>query len=211
MEETGQRSPVSDFTADSIETAMKMGVACGSVGFLFGGAVGILRGLPVFFAATATGVQTFGLGTAFTWTRLSIIHAWTTEQRPPTSSDLIKATAIAGGFSGGAMGALFRGRKNILPGMLMWSIFGAAGQYSYNLWTVPRQIGPQGPGFWQRMSEKSWTPFRVLSNEEYATMLKEKQLRLDVEISILEDKIAAIKKEQSESGNETVASDGAEK
>ena len=93
----------------------------------------------------------------------------------------------------------------------MWSIFGAAGQYSYNLWAVPRQIGPQGPGFWQRMSEKSWTPFRVLSNEEYATMLKEKQLRLDVEISIIEDKIAAIKKEQTENGTDTASSDEAER
>ncbi|KAF7197995.1 hypothetical protein HII31_00709 [Pseudocercospora fuligena] len=211
MEKKGHQSPVSDWTADSIETAVKMGVACGSVGFLFGGAVGVLRGLPAFFAATATGVQTFGLGTTFTWTRLCIIHAWTTEQHSPTSSDLIKATAIAGGFSGGAMGALFRGRRNVLPGMLMWSIFGAAGQYSYNLWTVPRQIGPQGPGFWQRMSEKSWTPFRVLSNEEYATMLKEKQLRLDVEISIIEDKIAAIKKEQTESGTDAASSDEAER
>ncbi|KXT07142.1 hypothetical protein AC578_2355 [Pseudocercospora eumusae] len=211
MEKEEQQSPVSDFTADSIETAVKMGVACGSLGFLFGGALGVLRGLPAFIAATAMGVQTFGLGTTFTGTRLCIIHAWTTEQHPPTSSDLIKATAIASGFSGCAMDIIFRGRRKVLPGMLMWSIFGAVGQYSYNLWTVPRQIGPQGPSFWKRMSDKGWTPFRVLSNEEYASMLKEKQLRLDVEISILEDKIAAIKKEQTESGNENGSSDHTKK
>lgn len=50
-----------------------------------------------------------------------------------------------------------------------------------------------GPGFWRRMSERSFSPVTVLTNEEYAQMLRKKQLKLDVEISIIDDKIAALK------------------
>lgn len=67
----------------------------------------------------------------------------------------------------------------------------------YNKWSIaPRRSESKGPGFWQRMSEKSWTPFKVLSNEEYANMLKEKMLKIEVEISIIDDKIAALKSQQ---------------
>lgn len=47
------------------------------------------------------------------------------------------------------------------------------------------------------MSERSWTPFRVLSNDEYAEMLREKALKLDVEIAVLDDKIVALKEQQA--------------
>ena len=172
-------------------------LAPGSVGFLFGGAIGIIKSLPPFLSAGATSLQTFGLGTVFTFTRLSIVRAWTTEQHAPTPGDLTKATALAGAFSGGSMGALFRGRKNVIPGAVMWCVFGATGQFLYNKWSIaPHRVEAKGPGFWQRMSEKSWTPFKVLTNEEYADMLKEKMLKVEVEISIIDDKIAALKEQQ---------------
>lgn len=167
------------------------------VGFMFGGAVGILKNLPLSLSAGVTSLQSFGLGAVFTFTRLSVIQAWTTELQTPTPGDLIKATAIAGAFSGGSLGALFRGRKNVIPGAIMWCIFGATGQFMYNRRTLPAQRAePKGPGFWQSMSDKSWTPFKVLSNEEYAGMLKEKLLRVEAEISIIDDKIAAMKGQQ---------------
>lgn len=132
-----------------------------------------------------------------THTRLTIIRAWTTDEHKPTPGELIAATTLAGGLSGGSMGALFRGRRNIIPGAIVWSIFGATGQYMYNSWSrAPQRGETQRTGFWQSMSEKSWTPFKVLSNEEYAKMLEEKMLKVEVEISILDDKIAAMKEQQ---------------
>ena len=77
----------------------------------------------------------------------------------------------------------------------MFSIFGAAGQSIYNRWTAPKEVVPK-QNFWKRMAEKSWTPFKVLTNEEYADMLKEKMLKVDVEIAVLDDKIAALKEQQ---------------
>lgn len=46
------------------------------------------------------------------------------------------------------------------------------------------------------MSKKSWTPFKVLTNEEYTEMLRERMLKVDVEIAVLDDKIAALKEQQ---------------
>ncbi|KAM3423105.1 hypothetical protein BST61_g563 [Cercospora zeina] len=154
-------APAKDPFAEHLATALKVGVASGGVGFLFGGAVGIVRNLPPFLSAGATSLQTFGLGTVLTHTRLTIIRAWTTDEQKPTPGELTAATALAGGLSGGSMGALFRGRGNIIPGAIMWTIFGAAGQYMYNSWSKTPQRGEaQGAGFWQSMGDKSWTPFK---------------------------------------------------
>ena len=92
-----------------------------------------------------------------------------------------------------------RGRANALPGLVMFSIFGCLGQLAHTRFTArPDPDTASKPGFWRRMSEKSFSPVKVMSNEEYADWLREKVLRVDVEISILEDKIAALRKEQQE-------------
>lgn len=77
----------------------------------------------------------------------------------------------------------------------MFAIFGAAGQYVHNRYTAPKEVKPR-ENFWKRMSEKSWTPFKVLTNEEYTEMLRERMLKIDVEIAVLDDKIAALKEQQ---------------
>jgi hypothetical protein len=79
----------------------------------------------------------------------------------------------------------------------MFTLFGAGGQHVYNKWTAAPTAEPK-KNFWKRMSDKSWTPFKVLTNEEYAEMLKEKILKLDVEIAVLDDKIASLKEQQKE-------------
>lgn len=79
----------------------------------------------------------------------------------------------------------------------MFTIFGAGGQHIYNRWTAPKDLDAEPKkNFWKRMSERSWTPFRVLSNDEYAEMLREKVLKLDVEIAVLDDKIVGLKEQQ---------------
>lgn len=77
----------------------------------------------------------------------------------------------------------------------MFAIFGAAGQYIHNRYTAPRDVQPR-ENFWKRISEKSWTPFKVLTNEEYTEMLRGRMLKIDVEIALLDDKIAALKEQQ---------------
>lgn len=86
----------------------------------------------------------------------------------------------------------------------MFSLFGFLGQHTYAKLSAPRDAAKDAkPAFWRRMSEKSWSPVTVLSNEEYVEMLKEKMLKVDVEVSILDDKIAALRKEQERLDEQT--------
>ena len=97
------------------------------------------------------------------------------------------------------MALLTRGRANVLPGAIMFSIFGLVGQLGVNAFSerpIPRDEPVAKPGFWKRMSEKRFSPVKVLSNEEYANMLEEKMLRVDAEIAILEDRIFALRREE---------------
>lgn len=170
----------------------------GSIGFVFGGASGIIRGAPGFLFASASGLQTFALGSSFSFLRTIITHVWTPEGQPTAPRDAVKASALAGGVSGGALGFLTRGRSNGIPGAIMFTIFGAGGQLVYNRWTAPKDLNAEPKkNFWRRMSEKRWTPFRVLSDDEYADMLREKVLKLDVEIAVLDDKIVGLREQQA--------------
>ena len=93
-----------------------------------------------------------------------------------------------------------RGRRNVLPATLMWSVLGFAGQGAYSSFsTAPTKL-QEGPkvGFWQRMAEKSWSPMTFMTNEEYAALLREKLLKVDVEIAVLDDKLDALRRLQVE-------------
>lgn len=81
----------------------------------------------------------------------------------------------------------------------MFSLFGYLGQTTYSKVSSPRDVSAEPKmGFWKRMSEKSWSPVKVMSNEEYAELLKEKMMKVDVEIALLDDKIAALREQAKE-------------
>lgn len=164
-----------------------------------GGTAGILASpTPVLFA-TFSSLQWFVLGTTFWGTRSSILQAWTSAHQTP--SDLTKASAIAGGFTGGVVGGLIRGRRNVLPGMLMLSLAGYAGQWAKNQYDAARarrEGKESSQGFWKGRTGKGWSLMKIMSDEEYAERLRNEQLAVDVEISVLEDKIAALRKQQED-------------
>ncbi|KAL8776254.1 MAG: hypothetical protein Q9194_003267 [Teloschistes cf. exilis] len=116
------------------------------------------------------------------------------------------------------------GRKNIIPGIIMFSLFGFAGQYIYNALDVRQgslialkdsrpsdinsvtmsrsdqiQSASTNPNksmsqpIWRRVFNSKWSPMKVLSDEEYEKMLRQKLLRADAEIAILDDDIAKAK------------------
>lgn len=79
------------------------------------------------------------------------------------------------------------------------AFFGFAGQAIHNKWTAaPATAKPDQPkkGFWQSMTSLGLVSH--LSNEDYAEMLKERLLKVDVEIAVLDDKIAALKNQQQQ-------------
>ena len=90
----------------------------------------------------------------------------------------------------------------------MFSLFGYLGQTTSSKVSTQRDISAQPkPGFWKRMSEKRWSPVKVMSNEEYAELLKEKMMKVDVEIALLDDKIAALREQAKEDDERLPGSD----
>jgi hypothetical protein len=87
--------------------------------------------------------------------------------------------------------------------MLMFSLAGFAGQWAHNAIQASKvrregEDAKPNQGFWESMSGKGWSLMKVMSNEEYAERLKNQQLVVDAEIAVLEDKIAALRKQQQE-------------
>lgn len=167
----------------------------GGAGFLFGGTVGILRDMPPFLSASASGLQTFALGTSFWAVRSGVLQMWTPEQHTP--ANCIKASTFSGGLTAGMVALVARGRANALPGAVMGSVSGCLGQWIVNRYNFACLEPPaeQRDPLWRRMFNSSWSPVKVLNDEEYLHKLREKMLKVDVEIALIDDKIEALRQE----------------
>ncbi|KAL9587697.1 MAG: hypothetical protein Q9203_003413 [Teloschistes exilis] len=203
--------------------ALKVGAWSGASGLLVGGVGGIFRSPTPGLFAIASGLQCAALGTAYYGTREAILRAWQVTPSSPRQDRMYPST-LAGSFTGGIAGGLIRGRKNIIPGIIMFSLFGFAGQYIYNALDVRQgslialkdsrpsdinsvtmsrsdqiQSASTNPNkslnqpIWRRVFNSKWSPMKVLSDEEYEKMLRQKLLRADAEIAILDDDIAKAK------------------
>lgn len=51
------------------------------------------------------------------------------------------------------------------------------------------------PSFWHSLASRKYSPMKVLSDAEYEAMLREKLLRVDADIALVEEKIARLKVE----------------
>lgn len=89
----------------------------------------------------------------------------------------------------------------MVPGIIMFGIFGFAGQKLYNLADAKRieeEEAKMSPGykkdnFWKRVANSKWSPMKVLSDEEYEAMLQEKLLSVEAEIAIMDDNIKKLR------------------
>ena len=142
----------------------------------------------------------------FLATRATIIHRY---YPSPSQKDRLTASTAAGGITGGTIGGLFRGPRNVIPGTIMFTLFGYLGQTVYN--TLDARHSEQlasdaqavaegnekdGKRFWERVAEMKWSPLKVLSDEEYGNMLKEKLLRVEAEIALVDEEVERLKAEE---------------
>lgn len=87
----------------------------------------------------------------------------------------------------------------------MFGLFGFLGQHIYNI-VFDKTVSPEASAeakakgnVFQRLANKKWTPFTVLTDQEYKTMLDEKLLRFEAEIALIDDRIEALRaKEKAE-------------
>jgi len=187
--------------------ALQSNGIAGAGGILFGGTVSIFRAspTPALFAAVA-GIQWALLGGTFYGFRSAFLAS-----RDPstiTQSTFTTASTIAGSLSFATVGALTRGRANILPGALIGGIAGWSGQGVYNYYDKQHttSLDPDAPpqqSIIDRITKSKYFPMRKLSDDEYQGMLEEKLLRVKANIAVLDDDLAALKGKQSRP-NETL-------
>jgi hypothetical protein len=191
-------------------------------GLVTGAIYGTLRTQTPTLFSIVSGAQCFGIGFTFWATRMSILNhtgllnQWNiTRGAPihprddlsPTSSEKVRASTFAGAFTGCSLGLLFRGPRNVIPGTIMFTLFGWGGQHGYNFLDkrnsqdLREQAELKASGDWkpkdtlmQKFAKSKWSPMSVLTDEQYEEMLQERLLKVEAEIAIIDEKIEGIRK-----------------
>ncbi len=87
------------------------------------------------------------------------------------------------------------GPSNVIPGTIMFSLFGFFGQSLYN--ALDKREAPavqdSTQSMWRRMANSRFSPMKVLSDEQYKKMLQEKLVRVEAEIGLIDEEIEKMK------------------
>ncbi|KAK6822603.1 hypothetical protein PG995_011941 [Apiospora arundinis] len=190
---TGDEMPTRDELFEIGTKSLQTGALTGVMGAAFGASSGIMRAAPPGLFALVAGIQWFALGSSFMASRGLLWHAWGGEENL-TAADKVKAGVAAGGVSG-MIGGMARGPRNILPGILFFSTLAGGATY------VSQKFQSQEPKEKKSIMASKWSPMRQISDQEYEKILEDKMLRIDAELAILNDNIAALKGQSAPSGS----------
>ncbi|KAK3302284.1 uncharacterized protein B0T15DRAFT_299655 [Chaetomium strumarium] len=165
--------------------SLQIGAVAGACGLFTGAAAGIIRSAPPILFSVVAGGQWFTLASSYYAARqVGLKYYWTGE-------DKVKASTVAGGVAGTVAGML-RGPRNILPGALMFSLYGAGGQVFANWWAARAPTNSHG-GFWSK-----YNPITRLSDQDYEKILEEQLLRVEADIAITDDRIKELVESESQ-------------
>ena len=78
----------------------------------------------------------------------------------------------------------------------MFALFGAGGQYIFN--AMDDRPQNTDDNVFKKFANMKWTPVSVLSDADYAGMLREKLLKVDVEVALIDDRITELRKKAEE-------------
>ncbi|KXJ94398.1 hypothetical protein Micbo1qcDRAFT_43921 [Microdochium bolleyi] len=189
--------------------SLQSGAMAGVFGAVSGAAIGIMRSSPVTMFAAVSGIQWFSLAFSYIGSRELLYHAWNGEENL-SKTEKVLASGVAGGVAG-MSGALLRSRRNILPGILVFSVLGAGSSF------VGQHMGPSAASKataevrrQQLQKDKdggggifSWkySPMTRLSDKDYEKRLEEQLLRIDADIAIIDETIASLKTGESSTSN----------
>ncbi|KID75049.1 uncharacterized protein G6M90_00g056420 [Metarhizium brunneum] len=180
---------------------LKVGVYSGTAGVLAGVGGAIARDTSPVASGVFSGVQWFMLGSSFWFTRSVGIKVYGGEGRM-TTTDKVYVSGLAGSTAG-AVAGLARGPARLLPAMVIWGLVGAGGQAIANR-STPSQASKSSDG-------SSWlsklSPLKKLTDEEYIDMMKEKILKVEVDIALIDDRIAELKAAEEEKEGRSQAGD----
>lgn len=83
-------------------------------------------------------------------------------------------------------------RSNVLPGALVFGIFGMLGQGLYNSVQTDGAKYQSKVPYTQRLLDSRWVPLKRLSDEDYVGILHGRAIKIEAEIAIIDEKIAAL-------------------
>jgi hypothetical protein len=88
-----------------------------------------------------------------------------------------------------------------LPGMVMGSLVGIAGQGVYgdvDRWLRRRRESTQPTEpLWKRALSSKWSPMKLLSDEEYAEHIGRQLLKREAEIALIDEQIKKLRETES--------------
>ncbi|KAI5864574.1 hypothetical protein GGS23DRAFT_595295 [Durotheca rogersii] len=182
--------------------SLMTGAMTGAIGTMVGAGAGIMRSAPPTLFALFAGFQWFTLGSTYIASR-SLLRSALGGEENLSPSGLVTTSGVAGSISG-TVGGMFRGPRNIIPGMLVFGIAGTGGSYiAQRFQSRLTNDRPEPTSSWL---DSKWNPLRRLSDEEYKEMLEAKILAIDADISIIDDNIAALRASQSSSSSSSMSS-----
>ncbi len=91
------------------------------------------------------------------------------------------------------------GPRNVLPGMVIFSVFGAGGQAVANVMATRAREPLKPKTSWL---DSKWSPVTPLTDQQYEKLLQEKILKLDVEIAVIDEDIAALREAEQKGRTE---------
>ncbi|KAK3938364.1 hypothetical protein QBC46DRAFT_390455 [Diplogelasinospora grovesii] len=188
---SGQRHFLPPELMSIVVPSLQVGAGIGTVGLFAGAAAGIVRSAPPILFSIATAGQWFVLGSSYYASRLVALKALGGEKELPPA-DKVKASAMAGGFAG-MIGGLIRGPRNIIPGTIVFTLFGAGGQ------AIANSFASKGVPLESKKSilHSKWSPVTPLTDREYEKMLEEKLLRVEAEIALVDDHMKELREAES--------------
>ncbi|EFR04807.1 hypothetical protein MGYG_07814 [Nannizzia gypsea CBS 118893] len=190
---SGEDRPSAPRTSIPVPPVLQAGALVGTCGLLYGGVSGVLRAHHPIIKSISTGVYWFAFGSSFWWLRSNILRIQFEDNA--TAKERIYSSVASSGISGGAINWAMN--RRFLPGLVICSMLGFVGQYSYNTLEKRQarlQSEPASTKTWaERMADSRWVPIRNLSDEQYKAMLQEKLLGVDVEIALIDDRLKELR------------------
>ncbi|RKF58866.1 hypothetical protein OnM2_064006 [Erysiphe neolycopersici] len=176
-----------------LTTTLQVGGLSGVSGLFVGAIAGTLRSANPILFSFASGIQCFILGSSITAFRELIIYSWKSDKVSP--SDKLLISSIAGALGGGVSGAILRGRKNIIPGSVMFALFATTGQIILNN-LEQRKIRHrfQDSRTMNSWMSSKWLPIRAMPDKEYEKILKNQLTAIKAEIALIDKKIEELRK-----------------
>ena len=88
----------------------------------------------------------------------------------------------------------------------MFTLFGYVGQTVYNKLDAKyseqvavgmRDEKEEEKGLWHKVAEMKWSPMKKLSDEEYGNLLKERLLRIEADIALVDEELEKVRSEEN--------------